>query len=525
MFCKKLTAAAAALALLTGIPAPVLPVQPPMTASAESVTGSLTDTITYTIDGDTLTLTGTGATGTFNYYNGFPDYRRSEDIRHVIVEEGITELGHWTFELPNLQSISLPDSIETLDDNIIYDSYQSQTLLIGSEGSAAQTYAQAHSMFFQNAKTGEIADITGSYTDTIGYVCSYADRTLTVTGTGEIPDYGSGNSKSPVYSLYFESIVIGEGITRIGDRAFAVANRSGVISYSDYGTSAVQQVILPDSLRSVGETPFGSLPDTWVTVEDGCRYFGGILIGTETREDAAAPLTVLEGTQHIAESAFGRNDLPESVTLPESIRSVGSLPKCLVRGTSDDGAAAQYAASHCLLFENVNTGAITEPSGVCGAGVTYRLASDGTLTIEGTGPMTNYVYVNNPDDDYVWGYPLDDSLDWLDLLGYHPFSGNSCIRHIVVAPGVKTLGDFAFIGLPNLETLTIPDTVTRIGGSCIMNCPKLSSLDIPESVTVIAEWSSMPMSYAPFEGCDSLTDIHLPPPSDRARQRAVLPVF
>lgn len=509
MFCKKLTAAAVALSLLAGV-SPVLPVQSPMTASAESITGSLTDTITYTIDGDTLTLSGTGATGNFNASAGYPDYRLNEDIRHVIVEEGITELGYWTLHLPNLESVTLPDSIETLNNYFIYDDYKARTLLIGSEGSAAQTYAQENSMFFQDAKTGGIADITGSFTDSIRYSLHYADRTLTVTGTGEIPDYDSSN-RSPVGNLYFWRVVIGEGITRIGDRAFAINNPSSWYQTGNYYVDAdVQQVILPDSLRSVGEAPFGNLPDDLLTVEDGCRYFGSILLDTAERENATAPLTIREGTQFIAEEAFRYtyDGVPDSVTLPQSIRGIDSLPRCLVRGTS--GSAAQtYAGSHCLLFEDVNTGAVTEPSGVCGAGVTYRLAADGTLTISGDGPMTDYVYVSG-DGEYIWGYPLDGSLNWLDAPASNPFACNGCIRHIVVEPGVRTLGDFAFKDLPNLETLIIPDTVTRIGGSCIMGCPKLSSLDIPESVTVIAEWGSMPMSYSPFSGCDALTDITFP---------------
>lgn len=68
-------------------------------------------------------------------------------------------------------------------------------------------------------------------------------KTFTVTGTGAIEDYSS--SGSPFYAIRseVEHLVIGEGITRIGNYAF-------------YQGSNLQSISLPSTLESIGQNAF-----------------------------------------------------------------------------------------------------------------------------------------------------------------------------------------------------------------------------------------------------------------------------
>lgn len=68
-------------------------------------------------------------------------------------------------------------------------------------------------------------------------------KTFTVTGTGAIEDYSS--SGSPFYAIRseVEHLVIGEGITRIGNYAF-------------YRGSNLQSISLPSTLESIGQNAF-----------------------------------------------------------------------------------------------------------------------------------------------------------------------------------------------------------------------------------------------------------------------------
>ena len=62
----------------------------------------------------TLTLTGTGATWSYDVESGMaqPWYNSKDQVTAIVVEEGITALGDDLFcELPNLAQVSLPDSL------------------------------------------------------------------------------------------------------------------------------------------------------------------------------------------------------------------------------------------------------------------------------------------------------------------------------------------------------------------------------------------------------------------------------
>lgn len=113
-------------------------------------------------------------------------------------------------------------------------------------------------------------------------------------------------------------------------------------------------------------------------------------------------------------------------------------------------------------------------SGQCGDNVTYRLDSDGVLTISGTGDMTDY--------------------DWRS-----PFYQNSSIKSIIIENGVTSISNSAFRDCTRLTSVTIPNSVTSIGGSAFYCCTGLTSVTIPNSVTGIGSDA--------FSGCTGITSV------------------
>jgi len=114
--------------------------------------------------------------------------------------------------------------------------------------------------------------------------------------------------------------------------------------------------------------------------------------------------------------------------------------------------------------ENVRkTRMMREYNGTCGEGLTW-VFSEGTLTISGTGEMTNFKY----------SVPL--------------YSYGSDITTIVIEYGVSTIGDNAFFGADAMN-VTIPDSVKTIGNYAFYNCRHLESVFIPDSVTHIGNSS------------------------------------
>ncbi len=132
-------------------------------------------------------------------------------------------------------------------------------------------------------------------------------------------------------------------------------------------------------------------------------------------------------------------------------------------------------------------------SGQCGANVTWKLDSEGTLTISGTGSMEDCEYYKVYDVDRVT-YSYTDSIPWRDE--------RDAIKTVIIKKGVKSIGGFAFSNCNSLTSITIPDSVTSIGDGAFFDCDSLTSVTIPDSVTSIGDDA--------FAWCDSLTSVTIP---------------
>ncbi|AGI47791.1 hypothetical protein TALC_00796 [Thermoplasmatales archaeon BRNA1] len=134
-----------------------------------------------------------------------------------------------------------------------------------------------------------------------------------------------------------------------------------------------------------------------------------------------------------------------------------------------------------VLFSDSDDSSADPPatSGSCGTSATWSYA-DGTLTISGTGTMSDYENAR----DAPW-YPL-----------------NKDITTIVIQSGITSIGKFAFFDLPNLTSVTIPEGVTLIGYESFYGCRSLSALTLPDSLETIKNYA--------FQNCTSLTGISIP---------------
>ncbi len=116
-------------------------------------------------------------------------------------------------------------------------------------------------------------------------------------------------------------------------------------------------------------------------------------------------------------------------------------------------------------------------SGSCGENVNYTFdSSSGTLTISGTGPMTDYGYGDSPF-----------------------YSQYDSIKNVIINSGVSSISDYAFSDCWSLTSITIPNSVTSIGEEAFSFCTSLTSATIPERVTSIGENA--------FVNCKSLISI------------------
>lgn len=110
----------------------------------------------------------------------------------------------------------------------------------------------------------------------------------------------------------------------------------------------------------------------------------------------------------------------------------------------------------------------------CGDNVYATLDAAGTLTISGTGDM------------------------WSCKGTYYLYGIEEDIYKVVIQNGVTSIGDYAFCGLKNLQSVSIGSTVTKIGEEAFNLCQGLYSIDIPGNVQTIGEGV---FSYSSLKTC------------------------
>ena len=128
--------------------------------------------------------------------------------------------------------------------------------------------------------TGHESEVTWSLTD---------DGTLTISGTGAMADYASASAQPWKGSRSsITSIVVGEGVTHIGNSAFR-------------GCSNATSISLPTSLTSIGNSAF-----------NGCT------------NEALTSITIPENVESIGQQAFMNCPGLTSVTIGNSVTSIGN---------------------------------------------------------------------------------------------------------------------------------------------------------------------------------------------------------
>ena len=249
---------------------------------------------------------------------------------------------------------------------------------------------------------------------------------LLIEGKGSMTAYSVGKTPWVEYATVIEEIVIGEGITTIGNTAF-------------YGFTSLESVKLPTTLLSIGEYAFF-----------GCAELDEITVPTNTRV--------------IGKYAFRKSGLT-SITLrnPENWTVTGTTtPEYLELA----GVAAAYITREYYTYEwttkTAESGDVIA-SGNCGEDLIWTLTTDGTLTVKGEGSMGDFSYNTTPWYNYVGSIFAIVIEDGVTDIGRCAFYGADQLVSVIIPESVTVIDGYAFYGTASLETVTVPKAVKSIG--------------------------------------------------------------
>ncbi len=454
---------------------------------------------------DTYTVTGLGeAEGTTDliipaYYEG----------------KAVTSIGEWAFMFcSGLTSIVIPDSVTSIGEHAFEGCEGLTSIVIPDSVSSIGQSAFYDTAYYNDASHWDASEVLyiGNHlikaNDTISSAYAVRQGTKTIADTAF------------VRCIELTSISISDSVVSIGKSAFA-------------GCSGLTSITIPDSVTSIGLFAFAgcsgltsiTIPDSVTEIEErafsntayyndesnwdasGVLYIGNHLI--EAKETISGVYSVRQGTKTIADIAFRDRIGMTSITIPDSVTSIGKSAFEFCDGLTGELKIPDSVTSigeWAFEFCDGLTGELKIPDSVTSIGSATFAGCSG---FEGISVSSgNKVYrseqnclIEKRTNILIAGCKNSVIPNGVTAVGNYAFRGCSGLTGITIPDSVTSIEFEAFDGCSGLTSVTIGDGVTSIGGYAFYGCSGLTSVTIGDGVISIGTDA--------FENCSELTEIHI----------------
>lgn len=491
--------------------------------------------LTYEITPDnTVTITGceTSATGALlipETIQGYPvtsignySFRFCRDLTNVNIPDSIVYIGNAAFKhcsgltefaIPNnveyigesaflgcneLISVTIPDSVIFIGiipfsscnkltaihvginnthyssiDGVLYDKAQATIIQYPTAKSGAYTLPVSVTSIGEYAFYGCSGLISVTIPDDVISIGSHAFARCSGLKNVTIPNSVTSMGVAALgYCSELTSVTLGDGITSIEESTFAYCQQ-------------LVSVNIPSNVTSIGSGAFlechkltsVTLPSGMLVIEDRafsyCANLSEITIpgSVSVISDNAfsyctrlAEITLQSGVTTIEDSAFSYSSSLSEVLIPGSLSSLGTG---VFAGCESLTEIETHAEN--LIYTSID-------------GVLYT--NDGTT-------LVSYP-IGKPESTYT-------VPDGVVTIGDAAFHGSQNLNSIVMADSVTTIGNAAFIGCVNLTFINLGSRLTRIEERAFSGCSNLSSISIPQTVDYLGD--------SAFAACRSLSSV------------------
>ena len=402
-------------------------------AYADVQTGKLGDNVTYSLDTETGLLTISGTGDMYDYKLSFHDYNgreyysstplKMENIKNIIIESGVTDIGDAVFFNCKIQSITIPDTVTRIGNYAFIGFKKSEITLPNSVISIA--YSAFNISVEGNISYLKKINYNGTVTQWNSVVYSNKDHHIIKCTDGII---GNGNTvtidnfscninndyTAQIEGGGTENLIIPETVSYEG-YSFRVTSigRSAFI-----GCTSLTNVTIPNSVTSIGDYAFEKCTNlTRVNYSGTVSQWKTIKIGSYNEK----------------------------------------LRNAIIICTDD-------------VIGNGNTVTIDN--------LKYKINNDYTAQIVGRTDTLGNLIIPEP----VW---YEGHTFTVTSIVNNAFSGCSSLTSVTIPNSVESIGDNAFQNCSSLTSATIGNNVTSIGSSAFFGCSKLKKIEIPDSVTYI----------------------------------------
>ena len=362
-------------------------------------------------------------------------YLNNQEITELKIPDGMTSIGHSTFSgCSGLTSVTIPSGVTSIEASAFF----------GCSGLTSITIPASVTSIEQSAFSG----------------CSNLTSIIVEEGNSK---YDSRNHSNAIIEKESNALIVGckntiipNSVTSIGVSAFE--NCSGLTS-----------ITIPKGVTSIGDWAFSCCSSlSSITIPKGMASIGNYAFQSCS---GLTSITIPEGVTSIGVSAFENCSGLTSITIPKGVTSIGNsaFANCYNLNTVIIDKAEPFRLNDFYNREKIS---LYVPKGSVEAyanakywkdfkevkefyrkeAATYSIEMNKTLTVIDAAETTEEA-VEIPNIEIPSSVIIDGEAYAVTAIAESAFNGNTIIKQVSIPESIEEIGDAAFSGCSELNTI------------------------------------------------------------------------